>query len=43
MIFLHYSQLLCCSSLAERFLLDTKYLGEFKVRKSSIAGLEIIS
>lgn len=27
----------------ERFQLDTKYLGEFKVRKSSIGGFEIIS
>lgn len=26
------------TSLTERFQLDTKYLGEFKVRKSSIAG-----
>lgn len=43
MIFLHYSQLLCCSSLTERFLLDTKYLGEFNVRKSSLGGFEIIS
>lgn len=43
MIFLHYSQQLCCSSLTERFQLVTKYLGEFKVRKSSIGGFEIIS